>query len=166
MPHPAELAESAMLLWTQGLTYRAIADELKRLYNVSVSPSTISNWHRDGFPEDWQQFKDRYIARIRAKQIEELADYAIKTKRHVFQSLSLIIATGVQEIQKYLAGKSELKPKSLEGIMRELREAAKLYAELYGDPSRSIEALLQELDEGQKLEVEAILAMNEANGGE
>lgn len=163
MAHPVELAESAMMLWTQGLTFRAIADELKRLYGVSVSPGTISDWKRNGFPEDWEEFKAQYIARIRAKQIEELADYAIRARKHVFQSLSLVIATGVQELQKYLAGKSDVKVRSIEGIMRELREAARLYADLYGDPTKSVTALLEDLDEGQKLEVEAILAMSEGD---
>lgn len=150
-----------MVLWAQGVGYTEIARMISDRFGRRVSPSTVKSWHENGFPESWEDFRDAYRARIRAQMIEELADYAIKARKQVHAGLQLIIRTSIKEIKEYLEGKSEVKFKSMESVLRELREALRMYHELFADPSEPIHRLMEDLSEAEKLEVEAILAMNE-----
>lgn len=150
-----------MVLWAQGVGYTDIARTLSERFGRKVSPATVKSWHESGFPEPWEAFRDAYRARIRARMIEELADYAIKARKQVHAGLQLIIKTATREIKSYLEGKSEVKFKSMESVVRELREALRMYHELFADPSEPIHRLMEDLTEAEKLEVEAILAMNE-----
>ena len=158
---PIEIAEAAMVLWAQGVGYTDIARELSNRFGRKISPSTVKSWHENGFPESWESFRDEYRARIRARMVEELADYAIKARKQVHGGLQLIIRTAIREIREYLEGRSEVKFRSMEAVVRELREALRMYHELFADPSEPIHRLMEDLTEAEKLEVEAILAMNE-----
>lgn len=158
---PLEIAEGAMVLWAQGANYTDIAKILSERFGKKISPSIVKSWHENGFPEPWEAFRDAYRARIRAKMIEELADYAIKARKQVHAGLQLIIRTATQEIKKYIDGNSEIKFKSMEALLREFRESLRLYHDLFSDPSEPIQRLMADLTEAEKLEVEATLAMNE-----
>lgn len=151
-----------MQLFAEGLNYRQIANQLEKIVGKSYSPATISNWHEKNIPDNWDTFKESYKILKRAKQAEELADQALKTRGKIFSALNLQFMTLMNELLKYGKGETDLQFKSMEGVLRELRETMKLQAEYFTKPEDIIDALLSgNLTPEQQLQLEHYFSKEE-----
>lgn len=161
MKYVTEIAEFAVLLWAEGNSFPKISEQIHHRYEQRVSPATIRSWKENEHPYNWDDWKNKYRAQVAAKQIEDISTETLKARKQVYSGMNTLVGIGLLELQKYLSGDSELKPKSLEGLMRETREILKLYHELFGDASGVIQRISENITDEQMAELQAYLAMKD-----
>lgn len=158
----AEIAEYAMILWaTEGLSFHQISDQIKARYGETFSPATVRGWKENRLPYDWEEWKKTYRARMTAKQIEEISDQALKARKYTYDLFNSLLHIQSNLLKRIIDGSEKLKPRSLESFMREVRETAKDYRELFADPAVLINELLKHLSDEEKAAIEGILILEQ-----
>ena len=156
--YPIDVQEYAMMIWSQeGSSFAEIARRVKAEYNISVTGNTIATWKANSVPMNWDEWKGKYRARLAQKQIEEVSSEALKATERVRQALLYQIRVGLAEIERSQTGEGA-RAKSLEGVMRELRETLEMYHRLFSMPDSRVQEIMAPLSSAEQLEVEALLA--------